>query len=208
MAKYIDAKCRLCRREGVKLYLKGARCFTPKCPIEKRGAQIPGQHGKKQGRPRLSGFGVQLREKQKAKRFYGILESQLHKYYEKALKSPQNTGEVLLQQLETRLDSVVFKLGLTSSRSLARQLVTHGHVLVNDKKVDVPSFAVKAGNVISVSPRGIKINFVLESLKKEDYQLPAWLSRKGHVGRLERFPNRDEIEAGIKENLIIEFYSR
>lgn len=208
MAKYIDAKCRLCRREGVKLYLKGARCFTPKCPIEKRGAQIPGQHGKKQGRPRLSGYGVQLREKQKAKRYYGILESQLHKYYERALKSPQNTGEVLLQQLETRLDSVTFKLGITSSRSLARQLVTHGHVLVNEKRVDVPSFAVKVGDVVSVSPRGLKINFVTESLKIEDYQLPAWLSRKGHVGKLERLPRRDEIEAGVKENLIIEFYSR
>lgn len=208
MAKYIDPKCRLCRREGVKLYLKGARCFSPKCPIEKRGAQIPGQHGKKQGRPRLSGFGVQLREKQKTKRFYGVLESQLRAYYEKALKNPQNTGEVLLQMLESRLDNVTFKLGLASSRSLSRQLVTHGHVLVNDKKVDVVSFTVKPGMVVSVSPRGLKINYVTESLKREDYQLPGWLSRKGHIGKMERLPNRDEIESGIKENLIIEFYSR
>ncbi len=207
MAKYIDAKCRLCRREGVKLFLKGARCFSPKCPIEKRGGQIPGQHGKKQGRPRLSGFGIQLREKQKAKRFYGILESQFHRYYEEAIKSPQNTGEVLMRLLETRLDNLVFRLGLTLSRSLARQLVTHGNVLVNGKKIDVPSYSVKPGQVISVSPRGAKINFVIEAMKVET-ALPSWLSRKDVIGKMERFPGRDEIGGEIKENLIIEFYSR
>jgi|CXWL01.1.fsa_nt_gi small subunit ribosomal protein S4 len=207
MAKYIDAKCRLCRREGVKLFLKGARCYSAKCPIEKRGGQIPGQHGKKQGRPRLSGYGVQLREKQKAKRFYGILESQFHRYYEESIKSPQNTGEVLMQLLETRLDSVVYRLGLTLSRSLARQLVTHGNVLVNGKKIDVPSYAVKPGQVVSVSTRGAKINFVAEAMKVEA-QLPGWLSRKDVVGKMERLPGRDEIPGDIKENLIIEFYSR
>ena len=207
MAKYIDAKCRLCRREGVKLFLKGARCYSAKCPIEKRGGQIPGQHGKKQGRPRLSGYGVQLREKQKAKRFYGILESQFHRYYEESIKSPQNTGEVLMQLLETRLDSVVYRLGLTLSRSLARQLVTHGNVLVNGKKIDVPSYAVKPGQVVSVSPRGAKINFVAEAVKVEA-RLPGWLSRKDIVGKMERLPGRDEIPGDIKENLIIEFYSR
>lgn len=207
MAKYIDAKCRLCRREGVKLFLKGARCYSAKCPIEKRGGQIPGQHGKKQGRPRLSGYGVQLREKQKAKRFYGILESQFHRYYEESIKSPQNTGEVLMQLLETRLDSVVYRLGLTLSRSLARQLVTHGNVLVNGKKINIPSYAVKPGQVISVSPRGAKINFVAEAMKVEA-QLPGWLSRKDIVGKMERAPGRDEIPGDIKENLIIEFYSR
>ncbi len=208
MAKYTDAKCRLCRREGVKLFLKGARCYSPKCPIEKRGGQVPGQHGKKQGRPRLSGYGIQLREKQKAKRFYGVLETQFHRYYEEAIKSRQNTGEVLMRLLETRLDSLVYRLGLTLSRSLARQLVSHGNVLVDGKKIDVPSYSVKPGQVIAVSPRGAKINFVAEAQKVEDITLPSWLSRKAVVGKLERFPNRDEISSEIKENLIIEFYSR
>lgn len=207
MAKYTDAKCRLCRREGVKLFLKGARCYSPKCPIEKRGGQIPGQHGKKMGRPRLSGFGIQLREKQKTKRFYGVLESQLHRYYDEAIKSSQNTGEVLLQLLETRLDNLVYRLGLTASRSLARQLVTHGNVLVNGQKIDVPSYGVKPGQVVAVSPRGTKINFVVEALKAET-KLPGWLSRKDVIGKMERYPSRDEMPSDIKENLIIEFYSR
>ena len=116
MAKYIDPKCRLCRREGVKLYLKGERCFSPKCPIEKKGAQIPGQHGKKRSHGRISGYGIQLREKQKAKRTYGVLESQFHKYYEIAIKSSQNTGEVLMQHLESRLDNIVYRLGFVTSR--------------------------------------------------------------------------------------------
>ena len=208
MAKYTDAKCRLCRREGVKLFLKGARCYSPKCPIEKRGGQIPGQHGKKQGRPRLSGYGIQLREKQKAKRFYGVLETQFHRYYEEAIKSRQNTGEVLMRLLETRLDNLVYRLGLTLSRSLSRQLVSHGNVLVDGKKIDVPSYSVKPGQVIAVSPRGAKINFVTEAQKVEVVTLPSWLSRKAIVGKLERFPSRDEISSEIKENLIIEFYSR
>jgi len=208
MAKYTDAKCRLCRREGVKLFLKGARCYSPKCPIERRGGQIPGQHGKKQGRPRLSGYGIQLREKQKAKRFYGVLETQFHRYYEEAIKSRQNTGEVLMRLLETRLDNLVYRLGLTLSRSLARQLVSHGNVLVDGKKIDVPSYSVKPGQVVAVSPRGAKINFVVEAQKVEDITLPNWLSRKAVVGKLERFPSRDEIGSEIKENLIIEFYSR
>lgn len=207
MAKYIDAKCRLCRREGLKLYLKGARCYSPKCPIEKRGGQIPGQHGKKQGRPRLSGYGVQLREKQKAKRLYSVLEGQFHRYYEEAIKSKENTGEVLMQLLETRLDNLVYRLGLTGSRSLARQLVTHGNVLVDGKKIDVPSYSVKPGQTVSVTPRGVKFNFVAEALKVEG-TTPSWLQRKDVVGKLERLPSRDEIGGDIKENLIIEFYSR
>lgn len=207
MAKYIDPKCRLCRREGVKLFLKGARCYSPKCPIERRGGQIPGQHGKKMGRPRLSGFGVQLREKQKAKRLYGVLEGQFHRYYEHAIKSPENTGEVLMQLLESRLDNIVFRLGFTASRSLSRQLVNHGNVLVDGKRVDIVSYRVKPGEVITLTPKGQKVSFVLESLKAES-PVPGWLSRKAIAGKLERLPRRDEIEADIKENLIIEFYSR
>lgn len=206
MAKYIDPKCRLCRREGVKLYLKGARCFSPKCPIEKRGAQLPGMHGKKRSRGRLSGYGVQLREKQKCKRTYGVLESQFHTYYEQAIKSPSNTGERLMQLLESRLDNVVYRLGFTLSRSLARQLVSHGNVTVNNKKVDVPSFQVKPGQVVSVSTKGAKINFVLENLDKAN--TAKWMERKGLEGKVLRQPTRDEIGSDIKENLIIEYYSR
>ncbi|MBI1872035.1 30S ribosomal protein S4 [Candidatus Collierbacteria bacterium] len=207
MAKYIDPKCRLCRREGVKLFLKGARCYSPKCPIERRGGQIPGQHGKKMGRPRLSGYGIQLREKQKAKRLYGVLEGQFHRYYEQAIKSPENTGEVLMQLLESRLDNFVFRLGFAASRSLARQLVNHGNVLVDGKRVDIVSYRVKPGEVITLTPKGQKVNYVVEAIKAES-AVPSWLSRKAVVGKLERLPRRDEIEADIKENLIIEFYSR
>jgi len=207
MAKYIDPKCRLCRREGVKLYLKGARCFSPKCPIEKRGGQVPGQHGKKRARGRLSGFGIQLREKQKAKRLYGVLEGQFHKYYETSLKSPQNTGEVLMQTLESRLDNIVYRVGFTASRSLARQLVTHGHVKINDKKVDIPSYLTKPGEIISLTDAGAKMNFVEPNLIEKNP--PAkWLSRKGTIGKVDRLPTRDEIGSDIRENLIIEFYSR
>jgi small subunit ribosomal protein S4 len=207
MAKYIDPKCRLCRREGVKLYLKGARCFTPKCPIEKRGAQVPGQHGKKRSRGRISGYGIQLREKQKCKRTYGILEGQFHNYYVMSLKSPQNTGEVLMQTLESRLDNVVYRLGFTISRSLARQLVTHGHLKVNDKKVDIASYLTKPGDTISLTTEGAKMNFVEGNLTEKNH--PAkWMSRQGTVGKIDRLPTRDEIGSDIKENLIIEFYSR
>jgi len=207
MAKYIDPKCRLCRREGVKLYLKGARCFSPKCPIDKKGAQVPGQHGKKRSRGRISGYGIQLREKQKAKRTYGVLENQFHRYYVMSLKSPQNTGEVLMQTLESRLDNVVYRLGFTISRSLARQLVTHGHLKVNDKKVDIASYLTKPGEVISLTTEGAKMNFVADNLNEKN--LPAkWLSRKGPIGKVDRLPTRDEIGSDIKENLIIEFYSR
>ncbi len=207
MAKYTDAKCRLCRREGVKLYLKGARCFTAKCPIEKRGAQIPGQHGKKRSRGRLSGFGIQLREKQKAKRTYGVLEGQFHQYYVGALKSPQNTGEVLMQTLESRLDNVVYRIGFTQSRSLARQLVTHGHIKVNGSKVDIASYLTKPGQIISLTDAGSKFEFVAPNLNEKNN--PAkWMSRKGTEGKIDRLPTRDEIGSDIKENLIIEFYSR
>lgn len=207
MAKYTDPKCRLCRREGVKLYLKGARCFTAKCPIEKRGAQLPGMHGKKRSRGRLSGYGIQLREKQKCKRSYGVLEGQFHGYYEEAIKSSQNTGEVLMQLLESRLDNIVYRLGFTQSRSLARQLVTHGHVLVNGKKVDVPSFLTKPGQTISLTTKGAQFDFVAPNLNEKNK--PAqWLSRKDAEGKIDRLPTRDEIGSDIKENLIIEYYSR
>lgn len=208
MAKYTDPKCRLCRREGVKLYLKGERCFSPKCPIDKQGAQVPGMHGKKRSRRRLSGYGIQLREKQKAKRTYGVLENQFHGYYEEAIKSAQNTGEVLMQLLESRLDNVVYRLGFTISRSLARQLVTHGNVTVDGKKVDIPSFITKPGQTISLSAKGAEFNFVSENIKDEKNRPAPWLSRKAIVGKIDRLPTREEIGSDLKENLIIEFYSR
>lgn len=207
MARYTDPKCRLCRREGVKLYLKGARCFSPKCPIEKRGGQVPGQHGKRRSRSRLSGFGIQLREKQKAKRTYGVLEGQFHRYYVTSLKSPQNTGEVLMQTLESRLDNIVYRLGFTISRSLARQLVTHGNVLVDGKKVDIPSYLTRPGQTVSLTDTGAKMEFVAPNLTDKN-QPAKWLERKGSVGKIDRLPTRDEIGSDIKENLIIEFYSR
>ncbi len=207
MAKYTDPKCRLCRREGVKLYLKGARCFTAKCPIEKRGAQLPGMHGKKRSRSRLSGYGIQLREKQKCKRSYGVLESQFHGYYEEALKSPQNTSETLMQLLESRLDNIVYRLGFTQSRSLARQLVSHGHVLVNGKKVDISSYLTKPGQTISITAKGAEFNFVAPNLIEKN-QPAQWLSRKGTEGKIDRLPTSDEIGSDIKANLIIEYYSR
>lgn len=207
MAKYIDPKCRLCRREGVKLYLKGERCFSPKCPIDKKGAQIPGQHGKKRTHGRLSGYGIQLREKQKAKRTYGVLEGQFHKYYETAIKSAQNSGEVLMQLLESRLDNMVYRFGFVASRSLARQLITHGNVKIDGKKVDIPSFQTKPGQTVSLSEKATKFTFVAPNLNEKS--VPAkWLSRKGAEGKVDRYPTRDEIGSDLKENLIIEYYSR
>ncbi len=207
MAKYTDPKCRLCRREGEKLYLKGARCLSPKCPIDKKGAQIPGQHGKKRARGRISGYGIQLREKQKAKRTYGVLENQFHAYYEVAIASKGNTSEVLMQYLESRLDNIVYRLGFVISRSLARQLVTHGNILVDGRKVDVPSFQTKPGMIISLPEKAAKFDFVAPNLNEKN--APAkWLSRVGTQGKIDRLPTRDEIGSNIKENLIIEFYSR
>lgn len=207
MARYKDAKCRLCRREGVKLFLKGTRCFSPKCPIERRGGVPPGQHGQRRGR-RLSEFGGQLREKQKAKRLYGVLERQFRRYYEQVAKVKEGTGEALLQLLETRLDNVVYRLGFVLSRGIARQLVNHGHVLVDGKKVDIPSYRVKPGQTISLSPKGLTINQVKTALAEKDRQIPGWLKRKAAVGKIDRLPKRDEIDANINEQLIVEFYSR
>lgn len=207
MAKYTDPKCRLCRREGTKLYLKGARCLSPKCPLDKKGAQVPGQHGKKRARGRISGFGLQLREKQKAKRTYGVLEGQFHRYYDAAIKSSGNSSEVIMQLLESRLDNVCYRLGFVASRSLARQLVTHGNILVDGKKVDVPSFQTKPGMTISVPEKAAKFDFVAPNLN--DKNVPAkWMSRKGTEGKIDRMPTVDEIGSEIKTNLIIEYYSR
>jgi len=205
--RYLDSKCKLCRREGTKLFLKGERCYSPKCPIEKKQALPPGQHGVRRRR-KLSDFGVQLREKQKLKRLYGISEKQLKSYFARALKKKGDTGEVLLQLLETRLDNFVYRLGFVLSRSVARQLVSHGHISVEGKKVDIPSFEVKPGQTVALSSKAIGFDYVKKSLADKEKTIPTWLEKKAAVGRMKRLPKREEVEADVDENLVVEFYSR
>ena len=208
MARYTGAVCRLCRREGTKLYLKGERCYTDKCSIKKR-QYAPGQHG--QGRKKLSEYGVQLREKQKAKRYYGILESQFRHYFELAEKKQGVTGENLLSILETRLDNVAYRLGFGLSRAEARQLVRHGHVTVNGKKVNIPSYLISVGDVIAVkeaSKGSAKIKAVLESTSGKT--IPKWLdlNKDTAEAKVIALPARDDIDLEIAEHLIVELYSK
>ncbi|PIU02133.1 30S ribosomal protein S4 [Candidatus Shapirobacteria bacterium CG09_land_8_20_14_0_10_49_15] len=207
MARLVDAKCRRCRREGVKLFLKGERCYSAKCPIDKKGAVPPGEHGAKRRR-RPSDYGLQLREKQKVKRLYGVLERQFRRYFNQARKVKAMTGEVLLQLLETRLDNVTYRLGLAASRSISRQLVSHGFIQVNGKKVNIPSYQARPGDVISLVPAGLNLSRVKESLADKDRKVSSWLQRKAVIGKILRLPKREEIEADIDENLIVEYYSR
>lgn len=206
MAKYTEAKCRLCRREGKKLFLKGERCYSPKCPLDRKGALPPGQHGQK-GSRRLSSYGQQLREKQKVKRMYGVLERQFRRYFDQARKKKETTGEALLQILESRIDNVVFRLGLVPSRSVARQLISHGHALVDGRRVNTPSFQMKPGQTVTLDSLGSKLKEVKDSLEK-DTKIPEWLQRKAIVGKIVRLPKREEIEADIATDLIVEHYSR
>ncbi|SHJ88760.1 SSU ribosomal protein S4P [Anaerobranca californiensis DSM 14826] len=208
MARYTGAVCRLCRREGTKLFLKGERCYTPKCAIERRN-YAPGQHG--QNRKKLSEYGVQLREKQKLRRIYGVAEKQFRNYFKEANRRQGVTGETLLQILESRLDNVVFRLGFATSRTEARQLVTHGHFTVNGKKVDIPSYLTKPGDVIEVKEKS------KESPKFKDLRefaatqnLVSWLERDAEAlrGRVLAVPSRDEIDVPVAEHLIVELYSR
>jgi small subunit ribosomal protein S4 len=206
MARYIGPKCKKCRREGVKLFLKGERCFT-KCPIEKKGAVPPGQHGVRSFK-KLSEYGQQLMEKQKAKRFYGVLESQFRNYYKKASLSRASTGEVLLRLLETRLDNIVYRMGLAPSRSVARQLVNHGKVLVDGKKVSIVSYQVRPGQVVSLKDKALEMPEIKKDFAERIKKIPEWLERKGPVGKLARYPEREEMESGINEQLIVEYYSK
>jgi len=208
MARYTGPKFRLDRREGVNLFLKGKRSTSGKHPIDKKGAVPPGQHGQRSLRKKPSDFGLQLREKQKVKRMYGVLERQFKRYFEKASKEKGNTGVALLQILETRLDNVVYQLGLAASRASARQLVTHGHVRVNDKKVDIPSYNVKIGDVIALSPKAQKLDSVSDAFKSRGDLTPSWLQRKGLVGKMMRLPTAEDLEAIANEQLIVEYYSR
>jgi small subunit ribosomal protein S4 len=209
MGRYLGPKFKLDRREGTNLYLKGKRSLGDKHPIAKKGAIPPGQHGQKALRKKTSEYGLQLREKQKVKRMYGLLERQFRRYYKESTKKKGETGTILLQKLETRLDNVVYRLGLTLSRAQARQLVSHGHVVVNDKKVSIPSYEVKKNDITTLSDKAQKFILVKEAsevVKKED--IPSWLEKKGLSGKMSDLPEREEIAADINDQLIVEFYSR
>lgn len=203
MAKYTEAKCRLCRREGVKLFLKAGRCFSPKCPVERKGAVPPGQHGLKRRRE-LSSFGLQLRAKQRAKRTYGVLERQFRRHIREAVKHKQT----VLQILERRLDNVVYRLGFTPSRSVARQIINHGHVSVNNRKIDVPSYLVKPEELINLNRKAQEMMLVKKMLEEKKYEPPVWLDRRGPVGKVLRPPQKEDIQTDINEQLIAEYYSR
>ena len=209
MARYTGPVCRLCRREGMKLFLKGERCYTEKCAIEKRNMP-PGQHGKLR-KAKIVGYGLQLREKQKVKRIYGVLEDQFRGYFEAAERARGITGVTLLQLLERRFDNVIYRLGLATSRAQARQLVRHGHFTVNGKKVDIPSYSVREGDTISVIGRTQKnqtIEHAMEEVKGRG--IPDWLSFDPNTisGKVKSVPTREQINLPVQEQLIVELYSK
>lgn len=208
MAKYTDAKCRICRREGCKLFLKGERCFTDKCSYQRR-PYAPGQHGR--ARKKVSEYAVQLREKQKTRRAYGVLERQFHGYFEKAEMKKGVTGSNLLEILERRLDNVIYKLGFASSRDQARQLIRHGIFTLNGQKVDIPSLQVKEGDVIEVPEKNRKIPVVAQAAEAIARRgCPVWLECDGEAfkGTVKALPQRDDIQLPINEQLIVELYSK
>lgn len=210
MARYIGPVCRQCRREGIKLYLKGDKCYSDKCAFTRRG-YAPGQHGQGQARKKVSEYGIQLREKQKARRIYGILEAQFRKYFEKADRQKGITGENLLVMLERRLDNVVYRLGFAESRTQARQLIRHGHFTVNGQRVDIPSYMVKAGNVIAIKEASKESPIFKEIIAGvANKTVPAWLelSVQDLTGKVGRYPTREEIDIPIQEHFIVELYSR
>lgn len=211
MARYTGPVCKLCRREGEKLFLKGERCFTPKCAVEKRGYP-PGMHGRRrQLRRRMSDYGLQLREKQKAKRIYGVMERQFRRYFQEALKVKGLTGATLLQTLERRLDNVVMRLGLADSRAQARQLITHGHITVNGRKMDVSSYLVEVGDEIAVRSQSRKNRYFASLTEMLDPGIvPDWLQLdvQEMKGKVLTFPSREQIQEPINEQLVVEYYSR
>jgi small subunit ribosomal protein S4 len=209
LARYTDPVCRLCRREGIKLFLKGPKCFSDKCPIEKRNF-APGQHGKDR-KAKIVGYGLQLREKQKTKRMYFTQESQFRNYFEKAARTKGVTGEMLLQQLERRLDTVVHRLGFGISRRQARQLVRHGHVHVNGRKVNIPSYQVNVGDEIIIRESSRKLAILEQAKEFASHQnSPGWLEidRENFKGRVLSLPKREEIQLPVNEQLIVELYSK
>lgn len=207
MATYREAKCRLCRREGAKLFLKGDKCYNGKCPFEKRPV-APGTHGA--GRKKVSEYGQQLREKQKVKRIYGVQEGQFRTYYEKADRMKGITGENMLSLLERRLDNVVYRMGICASRAQARQLVNHGHFTVNGKKVNIPSYIVKAGDVVAVKESKASNKYFEEVKASKVANLPKWLEFNPEKleGKVVALPVREDIDSQIAEHMIVELYSK
>ncbi len=208
MARYTEAVCRLCRREGIKLYLKGERCYMPKCPMDRR-AVPPGQHG--QTRRKDTPYGAQMREKQKARRIYGVLERQFRRYFALASKAKGVTGEALLQLLERRFDNVIYRMGFAGSRAEARQLVRHGHFRINDRKVNIPSYLVREGDVITVAPRSRDLPRLKELRETgKGRTAPGWMQvdLENLRGSIVRMPLREEIDVPVKEHLIVELYSK
>jgi len=205
MAKNTSPDCKQCRREGCKLFLKGERCLT-KCSFDKRPV-VPGQHGT--ARKKISEYGLQLREKQKVRRLYGMLEKQFRIAYEKAVRSKESTGWALLKSLELRLDNVVYRLGLGMSRAEARQIVNHGHITVNGKKVNIPSYQVKVGDIIAIKENKRELE-IFKSLKEIKVVMPKWLEFNNETltGKILALPERDDIDLNIQEHLIVELYSR
>jgi len=209
MARYTGPVCRLCRREGVKLMLKGERCLTDKCAVERRG-YAPGEHGKSR-RAKETNYGQQLREKQKARRIYGVLERQFRNYFHKAAASTGVTGETLLQLLEMRVDNILYRLGLAPSRSAARQIVRHGHVTVNGKKVSIPSYITRPGDVVAIREKSKALAVIAGTLEKRKGQsVPEWLvlDNQARSGRVLQAPSREAIPVPVTEQLIVELYSK
>jgi small subunit ribosomal protein S4 len=208
MARYTDSVCKLCRRERQKLFLKGQKCFTEKCPIEQRNYP-PGQHGLSR-RAKVSEYGVQLREKQKIKRSYGLLETQFRNYFEKATSQKGRTGENLIKLLERRLDTVVFRLGFASSRKQARQLITHRHIIVNNILVDIPAYLLKAGDVIHIKDKSKKLDAIHNSLKRVKDNTYGWLTvdKATLSGTFLQIPERADVPLNANEQLVVELYSK
>ncbi len=209
MARYTGAVCRLCRRENQKLHLKGDRCYTGKCALDRRAGQTPGQHGK--GRKKLSEYGLQLREKQKARRYYCVNEVQFSKYFDMAVAKQGITGENLLRILESRLDNVVYRMGLAMSRPESRQLVNHGHFTVNGKKVNIPSYLVKPGDVVAVCEKSRSLTKFKDLIEANSSRpVPNWIdfNKNGMEAKVMNLPERSEIDFPVEEHLIVEFYSK
>ncbi len=209
MARYIGPVCKLCRREGQKLFLKGARCYTAKCAFERR-SYPPGQHGTSR-RPKMSEYGLQLREKQKVRRIYGVLEKQFRNYYQRASRQKGVTGENLLRLLESRLDNVIYRLGFAPSRKAARQLVLHRHFTVNGRLVNVPSYLVKPGDIVAVREKSRRLNVIHEAMRRaSDENMVPWLrlDKAKMVGEFLDYPSREDIPIDVQENLIVELYSK
>lgn len=209
MARYIEASCKLCRREKNRLFLKGDRCYTDRCAIERR-SYAPGQHGQRSSK--LSDYALRLREKQKMRKIYGILEAQFARYFNLAEKQKGHTGENLIKILERRLDNIVYRLGLASSRNMARQLVTHGHILVNNKKVSIPSYLAKIGDAVTVKEKSKELKAVKKSVEKakEREGFPVWLEMNfdALTGKINRLPEREEVGLPVEPQLVVEYYSR